>query len=155
MCCRGADYLYAPYSLSCDCCLLPQSGRAGLLFLCPRSPSFLLSVSPALQSPSGFPVAFCRSYRLSASIPSFCVPACLAVLPLPSGSPIALRFSCCFPVLLLPCGSPVVFRFSFVVLLCDHQFCDPVVTFAVTKSKSRRSIPCSLSIMPSVYAVYG
>ena len=113
MCCRGADYLYAPYSLSCDCCLLPQSGRAGLLFLCPRSPSFLLSVSPALQSPSGFPVAFCRSYRLSASIPSFCVPACLAVLPLPSGSPIALRFSCCFPVLLLPCGSPVAFRFSY------------------------------------------
>lgn len=137
-CCRGAVYLYALIDYRVACYLLPQSVRACLLFLCPRSITLISShsayfafkrpcltsgffhrlqaliVSPALQSPFGFPVAFCRSYRLFSFYTVFLRPC------LPCGSPVAFRFSGCLQVLPLPSGSPLWFSFmiiSFVILL--------------------------------------
>lgn len=100
-CCRRAgervSYFYAP--------ALPRSCFPSLR-LSNRISAFLL--------PSIAPIVF------SASTPSFSVPACLAVLPLPSGSPVALRFSYCLAVLRLLSGSPLWSSFvflSFIILL--------------------------------------
>ena len=137
--CRGAVYLYAPCSLSRS--LLPQSGRAGLLFLCPRSPSFLLSVSPTLQSPFGFPVAFCRSYRLFSFSTVFQRPC------LPSGSPVAFRFSRCLPVLLLLSGSPIALRFSY----CLPVLLSSLLAFCVLIQRERAG---DLPPAPCLYAIF-
>ena len=151
MCCRGADYLYAPCGLSCGCSLLPQSVRAGLLFLCPRSPSFLLSVSPTLQSPFGFPVTFYRSYRLSGSPIAIRLSNRLPALLLPSGSPVALQFSYCLPVLPLPCSSPVAFRFSgyLPVLRISYRFSSSLIVSPALHSPFGSLIVSPALLLPS------